>query len=491
MVKPLVHIVSLAERVREVLGDRLRKAGYLVSTSRAEAEAIAALGAQHPAAVIVDIRGKGSGTFEFLNQVKAKDSDTCVLLLGPDREAGRVARLLRGGAFDYLTLPIEPGRLEESLRQGLQLRRAFRKVRGLSRSLRTANQALVKDRENLKRWNDSLTQVHQLSQAISGTLNADEIISIVAHRLAQVMRFDLIAVSWPQRDHVWVQAPGWVDPDRIRAFQAGLLAPRRKGQQRSRRVTMGRTCLGLPGKHASAIEMPLRLARQERGVIHLERRHGRPFNEEDGRFLDAIAPSVASALHNADAHSYIQSLAMTDGLTGLLNRRAFEDQVARALQAGERYRVPACLVMADLDDFKRVNDQLGHPRGDELLREVARLMSQAVRVVDVVARYGGEEFALILPQADMAAAKVLAERIRTMIEVNPFVLDGIRVKMTVSMGIAGIPHAGITKAEGWVAAADQALYRAKAQGRNRVECHDGALELERAIPAVAYALPGR
>ena len=117
--------------------------------------------------------------------------------------------------------------------------------------------------------------------------------------------------------------------------------------------------------------------------------------------------------------------------------------------------------MAELDHFKNINDRFGHPTGDTLLKEVASLIVGAVRSVDIVARYGGEEFAIILPHTDLSQARVLAERLRRTLERHIFVLSDEKLRITTSLGLARIPCSGITKPEDWIAAADQALYRAK------------------------------
>ena len=145
--------------------------------------------------------------------------------------------------------------------------------------------------------------------------------------------------------------------------------------------------------------------------------------------------------------------------------------LTRELKSGLRYSAPACLMILDLDYFKTVNDRLGHMAGDSVLKELATLMSETVRDVDVVGRYGGEEFAIVLPHTSIRQAHTLAERLRSQIENHAFVVEDGIVRLTTSIGIADVCNPAIASVDDWVNAADSALYEAKAQGRNRVVVH--------------------
>ena len=164
--------------------------------------------------------------------------------------------------------------------------------------------------------------------------------------------------------------------------------------------------------------------------------------------------------------------ALTDHLTGLFNRAHFDGSLKREVNRCRRYGQRASLVVMDLDDFKLVNDQHGHQVGDAVLKEVGRLLGQKVRDIDIAARYGGEEFAIILPETGRMSAFLVAERIRNEIE-RFFRRRSIArqdVPITVSGGVAAFP-ADAEGAEGMVARADEALYRAKRAGKNRVSLY--------------------
>jgi diguanylate cyclase (GGDEF)-like protein len=161
-------------------------------------------------------------------------------------------------------------------------------------------------------------------------------------------------------------------------------------------------------------------------------------------------------------------LSVTDPLTGLRNRRFAEWFLARELERARRHGNSLAVLVADLDDFKRVNDEHGHPVGDAALRHVGALLAQHVRKTDVCARWGGEEFLILLAQVPLEGALALAERQRAAIEASPLALpDGRRVELTISIGVATAARSDRTPDE-LVLAADRALYDAKAAGRNRV-----------------------
>lgn len=182
-----------------------------------------------------------------------------------------------------------------------------------------------------------------------------------------------------------------------------------------------------------------------------------------------VVEKEALAADLRDANERLARLASTDALTGLLNRRAFQDALRRDLARASRSGDPLGVVIADVDHFKRVNDTHGHPAGDEVLRVFAQIFRDSVREGDVAARWGGEEFALVLPATDVAGAAVVAERIRGRLEQATIPVGACSVRVTASFGVAALRAGpGDLPIDELVRRADEALYEAKHAGRNQV-----------------------
>jgi len=185
----------------------------------------------------------------------------------------------------------------------------------------------------------------------------------------------------------------------------------------------------------------------------------KPFNAQELRVR------IRAGRRILDLQDALRRQATHDGLTGLLNRNSILGRLAEEMTRSQREARPLSLLMVDLDRFKSVNDTYGHLAGDAVLSEAAARMSAASRCYDGLGRYGGEEFLVILPGCDLASAVLQAERLRESIAATPFILPGQHLGVTCSIGVAsvagGVPRTLIQRA-------DEALYQAKAQGRNRV-----------------------
>lgn len=197
----------------------------------------------------------------------------------------------------------------------------------------------------------------------------------------------------------------------------------------------------------------------------------RAWQENELLLMRTVADQVTIAINHADLFARIQQQALTDGLTGCYNRRAFEMQLDRELQVAQRLKHPLSLIMLDLDRFKQLNDSSGHDAGDVALIKLAECFRHELRGADSAARFGGDEFALILPQADTEGAALVGERLRMMIaqiEVPGF------GTLSASLGVATFPMDASGRAD-LIAAADRALYDAKRAGRNRVASAEPAI----------------
>jgi diguanylate cyclase (GGDEF)-like protein len=216
---------------------------------------------------------------------------------------------------------------------------------------------------------------------------------------------------------------------------------------------------------ASRMRIPLVSFGQTLGVLALDSSLPDAFRDGDLQSLESVADICATAIQNAHYVERVKQLAYLDGLTGIFNRRFFELRILEEIERARRYGTGMAVIMADIDQFKRLNDEFGHVLGDEVLRQVSSLFHQQVRKIDVVCRYGGEEFGILLTQTSASHAMNIAEKLRKMVAGWQF--PGVPRTVTISAGAAAFPDQGTTR-DDLVRAADNALYAAKQSGRNRV-----------------------
>jgi diguanylate cyclase (GGDEF)-like protein len=211
--------------------------------------------------------------------------------------------------------------------------------------------------------------------------------------------------------------------------------------------------------------IPLVAFGQTLGVLVLDSDKKDAFNAQDVQPLESVADICATAIQNAHYVERVKQLAYLDGLTGIFNRRYFELRIMEEIERARRFEAGMALLMIDIDQFKRLNDEFGHLLGDEVLRQVSSIFHQQLRKIDVVCRYGGEEFAILLSQTDAEHAMQVAEKLRKLIDEWEF--PGVPRTVTISVGVASFPEDGLTRDE-LVRAADAGLYAAKQAGRNCV-----------------------
>ena len=223
--------------------------------------------------------------------------------------------------------------------------------------------------------------------------------------------------------------------------------------------------IGEPHRGGERLELPISAGRESFGVLVLV---GDVFTPEQRMTASSLASHAAIALENARLHRIVERQALVDGLTGIANRRQCEEALTAEIARADRLGTPLTLVLADLDDFKLINDDHGHATGDDVLREFAAVLRATVRDSDLAGRWGGEEFMLLLPGADAVGGAQLADRVRSSLAERSFSgVEGAVVSVTSSFGVA--QHTPGTDDRDLFAAADRALYRAKREGKNRVE----------------------
>jgi diguanylate cyclase (GGDEF)-like protein len=225
----------------------------------------------------------------------------------------------------------------------------------------------------------------------------------------------------------------------------------------------------------SYLTLPLAVEGEIIGCISINSDQPNAFDAQDLQFFSVIGYQMAASLKHLQRLSSVKKEAIYDTLTGLVNRRYFEERITAEAEKAFLNGSALSIIMVDIDHFKRVNDTFGHAAGDKVLREVGSLLKSSVRRQDdMVARYGGEEFVLVLPGVTLEPASTIAERIRRSFQDTPIDIGETQLHLTISLGISNFPIHRVKSKEELVKMADLALYEAKRGGRNRVYIFSGS-----------------
>jgi diguanylate cyclase (GGDEF)-like protein len=285
-------------------------------------------------------------------------------------------------------------------------------------------QKLAELRQSFEQWNCEPGILNRLLRRLSATLKLDEQLTILVEEMVQIVPFD--------------------------AFQYR--------HQLARQEFVFTTGMGGPHR----CEYRLNLEDENFGTLSLHRRTR--FSNDELQAVEMLISAAIFPVRNACQFSAMKQASLTDSLTGIGNKRAMNEALQKAQLVADRHNETYSLILCDLDHFKTINDSCGHVTGDIVLKRVTEVLEFTVRSSDSVYRFGGEEFAVLLPHTDQCAAVDVAERIRSAIEAIKIDCGRHSVAVTTSCGVA-LHRAGENSGQ-WLARADEALYRAKDQGRN-------------------------
>ncbi len=325
--------------------------------------------------------------------------------------------------------------------------------------------------------------LYEVGRTMASTLNLQEILGRISEAVSSLLAVRAMSLMLLNPDGQTLSTIAGYDSfdARLRAAeaQAGDQLPSLAAVREKRLVVVPElakeTIYGpwlaaaLSEGYRAFLAVPLLVQDRPVGCLNLYLAERRDLEQEELQLLSTLASQAAIAIENARLFEETRQLAITDPLTGLANHRQFYDQLGREFRRSLRYRRPLTLLMMDLDRFKHFNDSYGHLAGDQALRETAEVLRQNARSVDILARYGGEEFTIILPETEGTRALIQAERVRA--AVANHTLEGLEGEaargVTVSIGLAALTPT-MKRIEDLVQAADEALYRAKSGGRNRI-----------------------
>lgn len=477
------------EAVLESVAWLLQENGYDVVPANGGVSCIEQLEKRAPDLILLDILMPDADGCQLLERIKGDERwrDLPVLMLSAQPPEEASVRSLGLGAADFIRKPYRPkellARVQAQLRTGALLR--------------STRAALLRTEEQLARAQhdaDSRRKLVDILHEVTGDLSVSELFHLLVRRAARALGVShcSIVLARPGESQANVVAafenPGLQQltiqleryPELKAAFDSGqpVLVEDLETHPLYEGVRHVWGIEGIEVSIRSVIALPFSIDRGQYGVFLVRRtREQERFGPADLEFAQAVITAAVAVIQRAQMvestmadNARLEQLAQTDPLTQLLNRRALTERIAAEMERTLRYDSTMALLMIDLDHFKRVNDTYGHLVGDDVLRDVAPLLSDTIRTADIVARYGGEEFLVLLPETDDAGAESFADRIRRAIETHPFASDSLPepLRLTASIGVAVYPAARIESVEDLFARADAALYRAKADGRNRV-----------------------
>jgi two-component system, cell cycle response regulator len=480
---PKVLVADDSPLVLRMVEKMLEGAGLSVSTARDGLEAIEKAFAEDFNLVILDVmmpRMTGYQACRLLKTEPLTKAVPVVILTSKDQAGDRFWGLETGADY-YITKDAEPHRIVDLVRNILSVDGGPRPAREEAAVPRPELDILSRVNELLDRKLYQATVLSEISR-VAGTLeNFDETFVSVMGQVARVVDFTLGAMVFVEdEDELEVMilrnrpvAASVVEEAKIRVLeavaaerpyrplarmQARVLAP-------AAGVTGGSPETALTGFAAFPVLAKDRLS----GFMALV---GRAVSRIDGdtqTFLAQVAQQAHIVTENSRLFDRLRRMASRDSLTDLYNHRHSIEVLSNEFGRVGRYAQGLSLLMIDLDHFKRINDEHGHPTGDALLKEFARLLRDMLRAVDSVGRYGGEEFVVILPHTSAEEARQTADRIRRRVEGHEFTAAGKPLRVMVSAGVASYPSSSVDSPESLIREADKALYRAKQGGRNRVE----------------------
>jgi two-component system, cell cycle response regulator len=457
----------------------LGEAGYQVLPATDGLEAVERAFSEEVDLIVLDVMMPRMNGYLACRLLKSEPATrgVPVVMLTSRSDAGDRFWGLETGADFYVTKDSPPERILELVRNTLSGQRT-----GSQRAVPrrgTSTDILARVNELLDRKLFEATILSEIGRVARSLDHFDETFASVMAVVTRVVDYSVGALAFVEADEaelmLMLNRP--VSPEVTEEVKAKLLETisRERGADAITRVQVRLTS----GPEADRVRrtettlggftaLPVRSGERLSGLLALAGRAVPAAVEEASGFLAQVANQAHIVTENSRLFDRVKNLSIRDGLTGLFNHRHTMEVILNEFERASRYSSSLSVLMIDIDHFKRVNDESGHLAGDAVLREVARLLRDALRTVDFVGRYGGEEFLAILPHTSEPDARLTAERLRSVIEQHEFRSGSKSFRVTVSIGVASHPDSAAGVAAELVRVADEALYRAKDRGRNCV-----------------------
>ncbi|MBF8275044.1 MAG: Response regulatory protein [Candidatus Brocadiaceae bacterium] len=478
-----ILIVDDSPLVVEVVSKFLAGQGYRIFTASNGIEAIEKTFRELPDLILLDVMMPRMNGYQACRLLKA-DPETCnipIIMLTVKDQASDKYWGIQTGADAYLSKDSVQSTLLKTMDELLVKKERVALPHSLIRESSSLNAIDVVSKVNdlLDKKLFEATVLYEMCTLVEkGIDDFPGIVEVVIGMLSKILEFKVAAIIVKEEHNVecFFKPNHPVSKEYLRKFREYInkyLTEYGIDLSSDELTTildkeMIKDAVDVNEQQISYFVVPIKYADNLGGVIILAQSDVDKIPSKEEGFFRTVIKEGYVIIQNAWLYSRIRNLAITDSLTGIYNRGFFYAGLCKEFARTSRLNLPLTFLLLDIDFFKKINDTFGHLQGDDVLRKVAMILKKNIRVYDALGRYGGEEFSIILPEAKLRDGCGLADRIRREIEKFNFGTENKALKCTISIGVSSCPDAEIKTIEDLVRKADNALYKAKAEGRNRV-----------------------
>lgn len=469
----MIYVVDDEESIREILRETLTTAGYQVEQFPTAEDALKAVQDSPPHLIFSDIRMPGMSGIQLLEKVKNLSQDIEYVIMTSHASLETAVNAMKLGAYDYIYKPFD--NLSDVVKTADRtIERIYMKLENeqLLQELAEKNKLLSTVNQRISQENQEIQMVNALMQSLSKTMDPDGVLRALMESASQLVdgKPVIFLKFLPAHSSLVVTGSVKLPMESVKNIGINLsqFGPRDLSNMllEPSKLPQLSELMNQVFKAPQFYAVPFVQNNLALGIMVI---FGTLESEAARRLLESFLQITRVSFDNATLGKRIHEMAIKDPLTGLYNRRFFNEKLEEEINRSRRTLYPLSLIYLDIDHFKKYNDTNGHPMGDVIIKSVAQILMKTSRKTDIVARLGGEEFAILCPHTARLGGAVKAEKIRLTVENTKFPHGEKQPlgKVSVSLGVSEYPTVA-SDAESLIKAADDALYKVKQGGRNRV-----------------------